>query len=67
MLRRIEVADAEREVDRVDVFEGGGQRDQVPGGHAERERGGDGQPYRPRRGGHDTGRRKSGAFRLPWR
>ncbi len=57
----VEVADAEREVDRVDVFERWREERDMREREDQRQRG-----QRARRG-HDTGRRRSASFRLPRR
>ena len=61
MLRDIEVADAQREVHRVDVFEGCRDERQVGEANGQGERG-----DRARRR-HETGRKRSASFRLPRR
>ena len=59
--RDVEVAHAEREIDRVDVFERGGQERHVREREDQRQRG------QRAPGGHETGRSRSASFRLPRR
>ena len=55
----VEVAEAQREIDRVDVFERGGHERHVAQADDQRK-------SRQRAGrGHDTGRRRSASLRLP--
>ena len=65
MTRDVEVADAEHEIERVDVVGGGGQRGEM----GEQEDGGDRRQDSPRSavGGHSIGRRRSASLRLPRR
>lgn len=63
MLRNLEVADAEGEIDRVDVFERGRKRDEV----RQEDDGCDRSGERPGGGGVQTGFSRSAALRLPSR
>ncbi len=71
MLPRIEIAHAEREVHRVDVFERGRERGEVAGRHAghDEQHGHETGPAGAGRGreigGHEIGLSRSGSFRLP--
>jgi hypothetical protein len=63
MLSNLEVADAEREIDRVDVFERWGKRDEV----RQEDDGCDRSGERPGGRGAQRGFSRSAALRLPSR